>query len=295
VSDKADARADSGLEPGPELTSFVEGILGDLESIRFRGWQHAESRVWELNSAAGGTAFLKQHKQDRKFKQELGAYRHWAPALAPYTPQLLGVYETKPAALLLAGVPGRLIEGLELDPQEELDVYRQAGRFLRRLHDLPFADDDPMPPEEALRVRAAAWCERAAAVVDEEIIAWVREELMVAGRFDGLRRSPCHRDLSPRNWLYERDTGRFSVIDFEHARSDVWLIDLLKLWDGPWRGRPELEQAFFEGYGRALSERERAQLGAMGALHALSTVVWSRDHQDAEYERHGWRLLASLG
>lgn len=281
------------LKLTPNLKAFAENIIGALQEVRFCGWRHAQSRVWEVK-AAGGTAFLKAHKQDRKFKQELGAYLAWMPALAPHTPELLGAHAPKPSALLLRGVPGGLVDGLELSLEEELEIYRQAGRFLRRLHDLPFKDDDPMPPAEALRVRAAAWCERAAAVIDEESIAWVRKELMVRGRFDGMRRAPCHRDFSPRNWLYDRKSGGFSVIDFEHARGDVWLADLLKLWDGPWQGRPELEASFFEGYGRPLSEWERLQLAAMGALHALATIVWSRNHEDAEYERHGWRLMASL-
>jgi hypothetical protein len=32
----------------------------------------------------------------------------------------------------------------------------------------------------------------------------------------------------------------------------------------------------------------------MGALHALATVLWSKEHGDEAYEAHGWRLLARL-
>jgi Ser/Thr protein kinase RdoA (MazF antagonist) len=275
------------------LKAFAEAELGPLRKARFCGWEHAESRVWRLVASSGKTAYLKAHRQDRKFKQELAAYTEWAPKLAPFTPKLLAVHEEE-KALILSAAPGRLVTELVLSRREEQEVYRQAGRFLRRLHDLPFRDDDPMPPEEALRVRAAAWCERAAGVIDEEIIAWVREELTVSGRFDGLYRALCHRDFSPRNWLFERETNRLFVIDLEHARPDVPLTDLLKLWDGPWQEKPELEEVFFEGYGRSLSERERNQLRALAALHALATIVWSRDHADAAYEAHGWGLVERL-
>ena len=85
---------------------------------------------------------------------------------------------------------------------------------------------------------------------------------------------PCHRDYTPRNWLVK--DGVQYVIDFEHARLDVWLADLARLHLGIWPDRPDLKEAFLAGYGRQLSDTDHAILQGV-ALTATWLVVKARE------------------
>jgi len=278
------------------LRAFAERPLGRVRA-RFRGWEHAESRVWELLSEDGRRAFLKVHRQPRKFRQELRAYREWLPQLPKLVPELIAVHEA-PYALLLSAVPGTLAERSALTPEEERALHRQAGAFLRRLHDLPFEDRDPVPLAEAFRRRTEAWSERARGVVEDDLIGWVKGQVEEAVRMvaaGAFTRVPCHRDYTPRNWLVDVHTSsQLFVIDFEHARPDLWLADLEKLWSTLWPLRPDLEAAFWEGYERTLTGEEQGLLARTAALGAFTTVVWAREHGDRAFEAHGWRLLRRL-
>ena len=287
-----------GDAPGKVLkTTLDEGVLEfarqfapDITHIRFCGWDHAESGVWELSTKTG-RVFLKKHRQARKFEQELHAYQAWTPHLPPLTPKLLA-HQRETQTLLLSAVPGELVERMKLSAREENDLHRQAGAFLRRLHDVPFEDADSLTLAEALKKRAEAWAARAQGVLPPEDIAWVRARVAEAlPLLEGLTRVPCHRDYTARNWLAEG--GTLHIIDFEHARPDLWFLDLERLWSDLWPERPDLRTAFLNGYGRDLTEEEGI-LERCAALNALSTIIWARDHGDVEFEKQGWRRLAWL-
>lgn len=285
----------------PSLLTLITETFGAPVSVRFCGWDHAESLVWAVRTDEQ-RVFLKQHRRVRKFRQELTMYQDVLPGLEPpftdLVPRLLYAREKPVAVLVLSAVPGRLAPNVTLSPGQDLDLYRRAGAFLRRLHDLPYDDDDPLPLSVATQQRAASWLRRCAPHLDEDTLAELHDFFATAPTID-LPRVPCHRDYSPRNWLIDLKVGLkkeatfdFAVIDFEHARADAWLVDLLKLWDGPWLEHPERETAFFGGYGRTLTERERQQFGVFAALHAVATIGWSAEHADAAYERHGRTVLA---
>ncbi|MDZ7704135.1 MAG: aminoglycoside phosphotransferase family protein [Trueperaceae bacterium] len=280
----------------PSLIRLVTERFGPPTGVRFCGWDHAESLVWEVRTDEQHL-FVKQHRRVRKFRQELEVYRDWLPRLSPpfarQVPRLLYAQETPVALLILSAVPGRLAQDVALSTARDLDLYRRAGAFLRRLHDLPYRDDDPVPLSSATQQRAASWLRRSAPYLDRATLADLDDFFATAPAVD-LPRVPCHRDYSPRNWLVDlyEDSFDFAVIDFEHSRSDAWLVDLVKLWDGPWIRHPAREDAFFEGYGRTLTERERHQFGVFTALHAVATIGWSAQHHDAAYERHGREVLA---
>ena len=282
-----------------ELRAFAEAQLGPLHEVRFRGWPHAESSVWAVTGAE--QAFLKVFRQPRKFVQEQRAYQAWLPRLGfQRTPRLLAEH-SELRALLVSVCPGIPVEDTHLNKVQCPEVYRQAGAWLRALHALPFVDDDPVPLAEAYAQRSAAWSGRAAELLEPNIISWVGtqvESTVKSLAQLGAVRVPCHRDYSPRNWLVDLSADvslgsvQLSVIDFEHARPDYWLYDVERLYAGGWER--SLEDAFWQGYGRTLSEVEREVLGQRLALSALSTVVWAREHHDADFERQGRRQLAAL-
>ena len=275
-----------------EGLEFACQFISDIASVRFCGWDHAESGVWEL-STKKERVFLKRHRQTRKFEQELHAYQAWTPhlSLSPLTPRLLA-HQRETQTLLLSAVPGELVERVKLSTREEGNLHHQAGTFLRRLHEVPFEDTDTLTLADALKKRLEAWAARAEGLVTPKDIAWVRARVAEAlPLLTSFTRVPCHRDYTARNWLVDGPT--LYVIDFEHARPDLWLFDLERLWADVWPERPGLRAAFLDGYGRDLGEEEGV-LERYAALNALSTIVWARDHGDVAFEKQGWRRLAWL-
>ncbi len=275
----------------PALTKLCQAELGALDKTTFCGWDHAESRVWEVVSRRGERAFLKQHRQAHKFVQERRAYLEWCPKLGPRVPHLLAARLEEPRALLLSALPGQVLESLPDAPQTE--AYRQAGALLNKLHTLPCQDDNPLTLEGALEERLAVWSQRGKGVVGEATMDWVRGRALEAlPHLASQRRVPCHRDYTARNWLWREN--QLFIIDFEHARPDLWLLDLQRLWSGVWPERPDLRKAFMSGYGRELGAEEAALLSRLAALEAMTTVIWAHEHEDEPFEAYGWRTLERL-
>lgn len=276
------------------LLMFCQQSLGPLQQSTFCGWDHAESSVWKVVSESGRAAYLKQHRQPRKFAQESRAYAEWLPHLSAFTPQLIAKLEGAQNALLLSPVLGELVETSQLGTVDLHDLYIQAGHFLNKLHTLPFSDEDELPIGEAVAQRTGAWTgKRAEGIINANDIAWVRARVSeTLPLLQMYTRVPCHRDYTARNWLVNE--GKLYVIDFEHARADLWFLDVERMWSDVWRERPFLEAAFWEGYGRTLKEEERGILERLAALNALSTVVWAKEHGDEEFEAFGRGVLERL-
>lgn len=137
---------------------------------------------------------------------------------------------------------------------------------------------------------------RAAAGVDEWVHAqldFVRAQLRLLESMPAVRSGPIHNDNQPRNWLTD-EAGTVRLIDFGKAKRDCLLRDMERLQHQEWRGRPDLRDAFFDGYGRTLSDAEERALACIGAVAAVTTILWARHHGDADFERHGRRTLQLL-
>lgn len=281
-----------------ELLALAAPHVGEPPEVADLSQSHGESSVWRVSGPLG-TVALKAHRQGRKFHQELSAYRDWLPRLAGppgvRVPRLLAHGERHPRALVVSWEAGEVIENASIGRRAALALHRSAGAFLRALHDLPYADEDPVTPRAAYAARLEAWSERARGVVPSSVTANVAYALGEAlPSLEGASRVRCHRDFTPGNWL-AADDGALVVIDFEHARPDLWLADLVRLWTGPWRSQPALREAFLAGYGRDLRDDEEETLRRLAALFALSTVVWAREHGDGAFEAHGREVLRWLG
>ncbi|MBC8135294.1 MAG: hypothetical protein H8F28_05320, partial [Fibrella sp.] len=51
---------------------------------------------------------------------------------------------------------------------------------------------------------------------------------------------------------------------------------------------------FFTGYGAPLTDRQQAQLQIIHMHQGVSGVVWSREHNDAGFERENHAILDRL-
>jgi hypothetical protein len=95
----------------------------------------------------------------------------------------------------------------------------------------------------------------------------------------GLSRVWCHRDLHPRNWLW--DGARLVVFDFEHSAPDLGALDWVRV--------PE-RAALIEGYGGLKMQEEQA-LFIAGVVNAAGTLAWGLRHNDPHWVFTGQQRL----
>jgi hypothetical protein len=283
----------------PALRSWAEARRGPLASATPAGHAWGEGEVWRLALAGGEAAYLKRHRHPRNYLQERDAYLEWGPSLGALLPALWG-HDDDQRALLLAEAAGQTADQAALSRAEVEEVHRLAGRFRRALCELPHRDADPLPLARAIPQRARAWCQRARKRLDPKLVEPVeRAFAQDPNLFGEAQRAPSHRDFCPRNWVVRATQGAspsLTVIDLGHARADHPLSDWVKLWDEVWRHDPSLQAPWLDGFGRALTEGERAQLAALTKLHALGTVLWAREHgARGEEERAHLALQDALG
>jgi thiamine kinase-like enzyme len=112
--------------------------------------------------------------------------------------------------------------------------------------------------------------------------------------WDGLKLVPVHCDYSPRNWLVEDGRNAIGVIDWERARPGYWVEDFHRMTLDHWWRRPALRDAYFDGYGREPSEKERRQAGMVSLVNAIGGVPWAIGHGDTQFEAHNRRVIATL-
>lgn len=242
--------------------------------------------VFGLTTADGHGRVVKLHGSARGFEQERRALSQWdmQGAEGARVPRLLAA-TSELAALILEQLAGEEPNG---DAAEAPNVHRAAGRFLAALHRLEVGYEDPLPLAEALVLRTRAWLRRVS--LEPEQARIIEEHGPRAELFAGAQRVACHRDFAPRNWLWDGET--LAVIDFEHARPDLALVDLAKLCVGTWWRRPDCAAAFFTGYGRSLTDPERTQLRAAVVLHGVASLAWGHERGDLDLVSEGHRALA---
>jgi Ser/Thr protein kinase RdoA (MazF antagonist) len=113
--------------------------------------------------------------------------------------------------------------------------------------------------------------------------------------FEGERPTACHRDYCAANWLVSPQGAWGGVIDFEFAYWDVRVADFSRDPDWAWVRRPDLDEAFFEGYGRRFTSQEMQQLRVARAEYALSAILWGHENAFYGFEAEGRQALAKLG
>ena len=265
------------------LRDYARCILGPCELLEDASWQQRRSVVLRLRDTAGADWFLKCHRDRDRFDAELLAYRTWVAALQRTAPRL-HAFDESLQAMILSALPGQpaswpaLRPGLpRSEPISERAVHRAAGTILRRLH-----NGHPAVP----------WPGFAAAKIEQfndlrpELVALLTPRQLDAARTEIARLTdipapvqvPCHRDYTPRNWLVDGDA--VYVFDFEWSGPDAWVADLARLHLGIWPTRPDLQEAFLQGYGRRLGPADRVALRGCAVL----TGVWlvSKAHETGQ-------------
>ncbi|MFD2081855.1 Phosphotransferase enzyme family protein [Actinopolymorpha cephalotaxi] len=264
--------------------SYVEAVLGPCTVVREHSWPHRGATVLEIGDASGRRWFAKRHQRREQYDRELSAYLRWVPALRPNAPEL-HAYDDERRTLVLSAVPGRVV------PDHTPGLHRLGGTLLRRLHDAEEFTPDP-DYAAAKEAELEEWLARSDGLLDPAETAFARSEIRCLQGLPSPPTVPCHRDYSPRNWLL--DGRNLYAIDFEWARPDAWVADLGKLFFGPWQGRPDLRDAFLEGYGHMLTGDDLGHLVHGHALTVTWQLIWSTQHGNLSFAAGTREVLHGL-
>lgn len=263
-------------------------LIGPCDVVADLSWKDLGlCVVLEVRTDDGRTLIVKSHNDDDRNQFEVAAYQRWVPAIADRAP-----------ALVAHDDEGKVLVVTKLDagspaPELPASVHADAGRVLRRFHDGGEAIVDERWAEQRL-ANLRTWIERMPeGLVDADDVAFVEREAAVLRELPPPSMVPCHSDFQPRNWLVD-DDGKVFVFDFEKARHDWWTHDIQRMWWREWLDRPDLRDAFLEGYGRALTDVELAGLRANSARGHLVQIVWATQHGDAPFAAEGRAQLARL-
>lgn len=294
-------------------------MLGPVEIAADFSRAHPGERTGALRLRTdAGLCVLKILNDPASWQREVHAYRRWAPAFGTHAPRLLAARQEPPRAVLLTALPGQILEELRLSPAQEQAIWRQAGAALPALHEAAvgqffgFCQQDGTPAQAAMSDAAMS---DAVGFVGAELEEWTRrgrecggltgpEQAVVAAAqarlsaFADEPALPCHRDYGPANWLVTDDGQWAGVIDFEFSRWDVRASDFTRYPSWEWLARPDLLDAFFDGYGSASSRpfgpADAQQRLICHVLYALSAVAWGRENEYFGFEREGHLALQKL-
>lgn len=289
---------------------WCASVLGPVEVMSDDSRTHGGHESSTLRFRAPiGFCYLKVHQSAPYWHNEVHAYERWACAFGDFSPKLIAVRDQEPLALIVSELPGQIMEDARLSSSQEQAVWRAAGAALVALHDLgpcghfgpclrdgTPAEEFPQSAREHIAQRLEIQIERA--VQGEYINTDELDTLQAASdlipAFEGEPPVPCHRDYCAANWLIDEEGVWTGVIDFEFAYCDVRVADFGRDPDWYWIHRPDLVEAFFEGYGRSLTPTEEQQLLVARAEYALSAITWGQDNAFYGFEREGRESLAHL-
>jgi aminoglycoside phosphotransferase len=267
----------------PALLEYAAAVLGPVYFVGDRSWDHAEAHVIEVTDAEGVGWMVKHCFRSRVFERETAALRDWAPAVGAGRAPELRASDGESQTFITRRLPGTA--GVAATP----DAFRQGGELTRRLH-----DSGPTSPmydlAETVAEQLESWLARMPGVADPADVDYARARLRDFADLPPTYEVRCHNDNQPRNWLVA-DDGTVAVIDFGKARIGVWLRDLERMYFAEWLGRPELQEAFLDGYGRALSDTDVERLRCMGIGGSIVGRLWAREHHAPDFEQHHIDML----
>ena len=175
----------------------------------------------------------------------------------------------------------------EADP----DTHRQAGRRLGTFHRQHVRIDDAI--EARATRKALAWLDGGHRI-DHDTTALLREMLR-AHRPVPVQVVPTHGDWQPRNWLLDaagrNGPGSVRIIDFGRFEHRTAMSDFCRLSAQQWKDNPELEAAFFEGYGADPRDREPSRI--LQVREAIGTEAWACKVGDTAFEQQGHRMITA--
>jgi Ser/Thr protein kinase RdoA (MazF antagonist) len=197
----------------------------------------------------------------------------------------------------------------------ELDVWRDAARWLAELHDRFGGGDLGAAAAHVLRYDAsfyASWMRRALEFADperrERLESLSRRYDQVVARLAGQPGTFIHGEFYASNVLIQRGGGdvRVCPIDWENAARGPGVIDLAALTTGAWSTseREQIAHGYIEraaALGRDQDVRELLETLELARLHlAVQWLGWEPTWLPPAEHRHDWlgealEIAANLG
>ena len=299
-------RQEPGLSPG--VMAWVTSELGDCQVLGAYRAHSARTGVWRLRRGTD-SVFLKLHKEKPKWHHEVWAYRQWAAAHGAHVPRLLAVYEAEDAqGIIISALEGTPLKDVTLDRPRTLNAYEVAGRIARRVHEsqtgswfgltdcrgqpLQFAYHDAV---SYMKADLDHWANLdkletlGCLLPDEKALArWAHDHVEV---YRDEAAIPINNDYSPKNWLVG-DQGEFvGIIDLECMQWGLRVDSFAELWLKYFPGHPDLEDAFFAGYGSAPRQEKPDQAAGVQIKIGLANVIWGTEAGQPQAVERGRRLL----
>lgn len=265
-----------------EQSLWLREAVGEYEVVADVGWPGSASSVSRVRVADRDLVVKTAVPPMRKhIAREIEAHQRWSLGLsAEGLAQELVAADPARGVVVLGWLDGDLVQGStgEFDPA----LHEQAGLLVRRLHDQGSGRDTDLQARLVQRTRE--WLQMPNNVPEAHVVAAlhfldeVRPQPVVV--------VPTHGDWHPRNWI-AASSGRAVVvkaIDFGRFGWRTPQSDLLRLSLQQWRGRPELERAFLDGYG--CDPRDGPwQLELLA--QAVANACWAHSIGDTAFERQG--------
>ena len=269
-----------------ELPATVHHALrqrfGAVAVFADHSWGDTSTKVFEVEADSQHCIVKTFGPENHHFERELLAHRAFLAPLRErhVVPDLVHVDEAA-RLLVTAYLPGTLVENdnAEWNP----DSYRQAGQLLALLHS--------QRPEES-----SEYIEKVLANIRRNLAAEHQIEDQVSSRVEEIISAvdsrpvllvPCHGDFQPRNWLI--NNGQIALIDFGRAAWRIPETDLVRLAAQQFQGHPDLEEAFYAGYG---SDPRNGDLWRLVYLQeAVGTAVYGYRINDEPFEAQGYRMI----
>ncbi len=293
-----------------EALAWCISVLGPARVLTDASKEHGghESSTRRLQTASG-FCYLKIHQAASAWHNEVHAYEQWAGAFGEFAPRLLAVRDEPPLALVVSELSGQIVEDLPLPPERQRSVWRAAGAALVALHALgsgecwgpcrrdgSCTEDHPQDAREHIARRFGGLIEKAVlgGNISRREEATVRAAYELVPAFEGERPTPCHRDYCAANWLVSPQGAWTGIIDFEFAYWDVRAVDFTRDPSWCWFRRPDLMEAFYEGYNHPFSLAWEQQLLVAHAEYALGAILWGHEFAFYIYEQEGRESLTHL-
>lgn len=292
VDDYAGRRRLTGYSAGMEswhrnrLTTrqaeLVEAWLPGVRLLNDLSWNLIDTAVLEVGHEQRRYVVKAAGPSNHHIGREIEAHQSSAVMLARQNHAAKLVRSDRSVNILVTEyLEGSIVEGTEAE--FETETYLQAGRLLRLFHEQARRTDPDY--EAAATAKAVAWLdaphriEESAADKARAVFGNYRPEPVVI--------VPTHGDWQPRNWLM--DGTELRIIDFGRYGYRPATSDFCRLAVQQWRTAPQLESAFFEGYG---SDRRESKLwNVMLLREAVSTAAWAYHVGDDGFEEQGHRML----
>jgi len=267
----------------PAQEEVVRRWFPDVEVVADLSWGLVDTVVLHVRHEQGESIIKAGGPGNHHIGREIAAHEQWTKPWRDAGRCARLQHGDRDQSILATNyLPGTLVK--DHPAADDADTYRQAGVLLASFHAQQCTVSKDY--ESRADANAIAWLDR-----DHRIDAVTEARLReaIAGHcHEPVELVPTHGDWQPRNWLIHED--QVSVIDLGRADRRPALTDLARLARQEWQGRPDLEEAFLEGYGS--DPREPAAWRRTLLREAIGTAVWAYLVGDEPFEAQGHRMIA---